>query len=123
MTFFWLIIHFSVLLVVKLAIPFSLYIMHIILIFPFHILHSFHLFYLGGPTFPFWAPKSLRPAAHLLGNYEYLFQCTSFTLFESFISTYIHSFHLSYLGSTSISVGGTQNLRTQKNTVVVKLPI
>src|SRR6266516_2951551 len=71
MTFFWLIIHFSVLLAVKLAIPYSLYIMYIILIFPFHILHSFHLSYLGGPTFPFGAPKSRKPEAHLLSNYQF----------------------------------------------------
>src|SRR6266516_574031 len=94
-------------LAVELPIPFSLYTIYIIFIFPFHIYILFIFPILGPQNFLSWGPlnfrlgfpKSLAPVADLLSNYQYLFHCTSSTFFYLYFSYIVHNFHLSYIGS------------------------
>src|SRR6266516_69786 len=84
MIFFWLIIHFSVLLAVKLAIPFSLYIMYIILIFPFHIYTFFSSFLSWEPLNFRWGPQNLGTQKHTC--------CQTINTF--FIVHHVHYFNM-----------------------------
>src|SRR6266516_3149624 len=118
MNFFWLIIHFSVLLAVKLAIPFSLYIMYIILIFPFHIYTFFSSFLSWEPLNFRWGPQNLGTQKHTCcQTINTFFIVNHVHYFNMFFSHIIYTFFSSFLSWEPLNFRwGPQNLGTQKHT-------